>query len=89
MYQDPNQVQRQASQRVPGTPSRRELVTALDLEQHLEEHVKDLSTRQTTPQAWSQQDYWSLVTFMLIAHGANVPASGVNADNASNVTIRP
>ena len=41
------------------------------------------------PGSLGSQDYWKIVTFMLIAHGASVPPEGVDAQNAPSVTIRP
>jgi hypothetical protein len=88
LYQDPNQVQRQAAQRVPGRPSRPELVTALDLRDHLQRHLAQLPREQATARVTSEADYWAIVTFMLIAHDADVPQAGVTPDNAATTMIR-
>ena len=36
----------------------------------------------------SPEDYWAVVNFLLLGHGAPVPAGGVNEGNAANVRVR-
>lgn len=33
-------------------------------------------------------DYWAIVTFMVVAHGGQVPAAGLTRDNAASVRLR-
>lgn len=38
-------------------------------------------------QRLSDDDYWALVNFMLLAHGARVPDEGVASANAASVRL--
>ena len=87
LYQDPNQVQRQNQDRVPGVASRVEFMTALDLYGYVQQHTAELK-RPAGALTPSDEQLWELVTFMLIAHGSNVPAGEVSAANAPQVLIR-
>ena len=79
---DPVQLQMQAQSRPPGAPSRNPLRTAQDLFDYLSKHKPDASVGSLTP-----PDVWALVTFVLIAHGSQVPPGGVTAENASRISI--
>jgi hypothetical protein len=37
--------------------------------------------------ALSPEDYWAIVTFMLFAHGVEVPPEGVTEANAGSVNL--
>src|SRR6185436_5469783 len=50
VYQDPNQVQRQNENRVPGVASRPEFVTALDLYDYLRQHANGMKRPAVAPQ---------------------------------------
>ena len=95
LYQDPNQVQRQNQDRVPGKASRPEFVTALDLYDYLRQHANGMKRPTVAPQltetgarALTEEECWALVSFMLIAHGSNVPEQEISAANARDVLIR-
>jgi len=79
---DPVQLQMQSQTRPPGAPSRKPLQTAQDLFDYLNGHKPEASLRSLTP-----AELWTLVTFVLIAHGSQVPAGGVTPENASRVSI--
>jgi mono/diheme cytochrome c family protein len=79
---DPQQLQLQAQTRPPGAASRKPLKTAQDLYDYLSRHTPNDSLRSLTP-----ADLWAVVTFMLIAHGSQVPAAGVTAENAATILI--
>jgi hypothetical protein len=79
---DPQQLQMQAQSRPPGAPSRGPFRTAQDLFDYLNRHKLDASSGPLNP-----PDLWALVTFMLIAHGTQVPAGGVTPENASQISI--
>jgi mono/diheme cytochrome c family protein len=79
---DPVQLQMQAQTRPPGAPSRGPLRTAKDLHDYLSQHHPDEGTRSLTP-----ADLWGVVTFMLVAHGSQVPEAGITPDNAASVAI--
>jgi cytochrome c len=36
----------------------------------------------------SEEDYWAVVNFILLGHGAPVPAGGVNEGNAASVPLK-
>jgi hypothetical protein len=36
----------------------------------------------------SEEEYWAIVSFMLIAHGSNVPPEEISVANAHDVLIR-
>lgn len=36
----------------------------------------------------SPDDYWALVSFMLVRHGVAVPSGGITAENAASVPLR-
>jgi mono/diheme cytochrome c family protein len=79
---DPQQLQMQAQSRPPGAPSRGPLRTAQDLFDYLSQHKPDARQGPQSP-----PDVWALVTFVLIAHGSQVPAGGVTPENASGISI--
>lgn len=87
LYQDPNQVQRQNQQRVPGMASRIEFVTAQNLFDYLKLHVTQVKKPAGAPEL-SEPDFWAIVNFVLIAHGSEVPPGEITPDNAANVLIR-
>jgi cytochrome c len=81
---DPEQLRIRQQTRPAGAPWRDPFRTAQDLFGFLKTHP---AKKRAEPVAAA--DYWALVTFMLAAHGSAVPADGVNADNATSVTIQP
>jgi len=87
LYQDPNQVQRQNQDRVPGAASRTEFVTANDLYGYLRQHVSTVKRPAGAAQL-NEEECWSVVNFMLIAHGSDVPEQEISAANARDVLIR-
>lgn len=79
---DPQQLQLQSQTRPPGAPSRAPLRNAKDLYDYLGQHHPDEGTRSLTP-----ADLWGVVSFVLIAHGSQVPEAGVTPENAATVAI--
>ena len=95
LYQDPNQVQRQNQDRVPGLATRAEFVTARDLYDYVWQHAPKVKQVNTARQAkegsaapLTEEDCWALVNFMLVAHGSSVPEQEISAANARDVLIR-
>jgi hypothetical protein len=94
VYQDPNQMQRQNQNRVPGVASRSEFVTALDLYNYLRQHENGMAPAaaprlgEAAAPPLTEEQCWALVNFILIAHGSNVPAEEISAANARDVLIR-
>lgn len=87
LYQDPQQIQRQAQLRVPGAPSRIELVTALDVHDYLKVHMS-LVRKPASVGELTDEEIWSIVNFLLIAQGSEVPEPGISPANAATVRIR-
>jgi hypothetical protein len=87
LYQDPQQIQRQAQLRVPGAASRPEFVTADDVFQYLQRHRSDVIKPDTGLDV-SDQELWAILSFVLVAHGSQVPDTGVSPANASSVLLR-
>jgi mono/diheme cytochrome c family protein len=85
-FSDPQTLQEEARFRPAGAPSRDPFRTAQDVHGFV-------STRMPLPnqRAGSLQPeaYWALVSFILIAHGSQVPEGGVNAANASSISVQP
>jgi hypothetical protein len=67
-----------------GVPMREPFRTAGDLYNYVSRHMPEKQ-----PGSLSSEEYWNLVSFVLIAHGATVPPGGVQAQNASSVRIHP
>jgi len=68
----------------PGEPTRPALRTAEDLFAYVS---KWMPLPQERIGSLKPEDYWAVVNYLLIANGSAVPASGVNAGNASTVPI--
>lgn len=86
LYQDPQQIQRQAQLRLPGAPSRIELVTALDVYDYLKSHMS-MVRKPTSVGELTDEELWGVVSFLLIARGSDVPAAGISPANAASVSI--
>jgi hypothetical protein len=79
---DPALLQLQSQKRPPGVPSRQPFHTAQDLIDYLAQHSPGENQR-----ALTADELRALVTFMLLAHGSQVPSDGVTAANASRISI--
>lgn len=79
---DPVQLQMQSQTRPPGAPSRGAFHNAQDLFDYLSQHMPEQSLHSLTP-----PELWGVVTFMLVAHGSQVPAGGVTPENAARSAI--
>lgn len=83
-----NNAQQQAGDttRPPGAPTRDPFRTAQDVFSYV-------STRMPLPKSRAgtlkPEEYWAIVSFMLIAHGSAVPDGGLTAANAASVAIAP
>jgi mono/diheme cytochrome c family protein len=87
IYQDAAQRQRQNQQRVPGAASRIEFVSAKDLHDYIAVHVPNVRRPDGSTDV-NDGEIWALVSFMLIAHGSEVPAGEISPANAADVLIR-
>jgi len=86
LYQDPQQIQRQAQLRVPGAASRPEFLSAKDVYEYLERHRTEVIKPDTGVDV-SDAELWAILSFVLIAHGSQVPDTGLSPENASAVLI--
>jgi cytochrome c5 len=87
LYQDPQQIQRQAQLRVPGVASRPEFVTANDVFHYLQRHRTEVIKPDTGIDV-SDNELWAVLTFVLIAQGSAVPEAGLSPENAASVPLR-
>ena len=62
---------------------RPEFVSAQNLQSYLAYHMPKIERAPMT-----DEDYWDVVQFMLIAHGSQVPAEGLSPSNGSKVAIQ-
>lgn len=85
LFQDPNQVQRQNQDRVPGVASRPEFVTAQDVQAYVKQHLGKVKDGASDV---SEEDSYAILNFLLIAHGSNVPTEEISAVNARDIPIR-
>jgi mono/diheme cytochrome c family protein len=82
MVTDPQQLQIVQQTRPQGAPWRDPFRTAQDMFDFVKIHLPKNRTAQM-----KSDDYWAVVTFIFAARGADVPASGINADNAREFPI--
>jgi cytochrome c5 len=87
LYQDPQQIQRQAQLRVPGAASRPEFVNANDVFQYLQRHRSEVIKPDTGLDV-SDSELWAILSFVLVANGSQVPDTGISPANAGSVLIR-
>jgi hypothetical protein len=66
------------------TLTRRAFRTARDVHGYLVQHMPKV--RQTEPPP-SEEEYWAVVSFLIVANGSDIPPSGVDATNADFVTV--
>jgi mono/diheme cytochrome c family protein len=79
------QAQYRSNEQTMGADPRKQFKTAQDLFAYV-------STQMPLPKSkvgsLSAEQYWSIVNFMLVSHGVDVPADGVNAGNAASIDIQ-
>jgi hypothetical protein len=79
---DPQQIMIAQQTRPEGAPWRDPFRNAQDLFNFVKIHLpKDRTAQMKT------DDYWAVVTFIFAVRGADVPAGGINADNARDLPI--
>jgi hypothetical protein len=79
---DPQMIQIQAQTRPAGAPRRDPFRTAQDLYNYTSTHMPKERAAQL-----KDADYWGIVTFVLAAQGAAVPAQGVGPADAAKIPI--
>jgi cytochrome c5 len=78
-------VSQSQNQQPPGYQSRGPLRTAEDLYAYVSHAMPKPQARAGS---LKPDEYWAVVNFMLVAHGAVVPAEGVTEANAKSVSIK-
>jgi mono/diheme cytochrome c family protein len=81
---DPELLRLQAQSRPAGAPWRDPFRTAQDVYNYVSEKMPLPADRAGS---LSEEEYWSIINFMLLAHGVAVPPEGVTAANASSVKL--
>jgi len=81
---DPELLKLQAQSRPAGAPWRDPFRSAQDVYNYVSEKMP-LPADQAG--SLSEADYWSILNFMLRAHGVALPPEGVSAQNASSVKL--
>lgn len=79
---DPNEQALRQQLNPGGMPSRQPFKTAQDLYEYT--RLKMPSKRAGT---LTNDDYWAVINFMLVAHGVKIPDKGIDAGNAREVVI--
>jgi mono/diheme cytochrome c family protein len=83
---DPELLRFRARARPAGAPWRDPFRTAEDV-------FRFVSTNMPQPAekagSLRPEEYWAIVNFMLVAHGVDVPPSGITEQNASSVKLHP
>lgn len=82
-FTDPQAIQTQVQSLPPGTPTREPFITAQDVYDYVSKHMPE-DAKQLSP-----EENWAVITFLLAGHGVAVPDGGVNAGNASKVSVQP
>ncbi len=81
---NPGQVRTQKLTQVTGAASRAPFRTAADVYQYI-------STRMPMPAkdagSLTEQEYWAILSYMLVSHGVQMPEGGVNQANAASVKL--
>ncbi len=84
----PQQQLRRRGMAIPGVSlDREEFVTADDLYDYVAHHRRWVS--HCCRELLDNDQYWAIVSYMLVAHGSNVPPGGVDPSNAKTVAIKP
>jgi mono/diheme cytochrome c family protein len=81
---DPESLRLEAQSRPAGAPWRDPFRTARDLYDFISKKMPMPAKKAGT---LSEEDYWAIVNFMLLAHGIQVPQQGVTRANASSVKL--
>lgn len=84
-FSDPQALEEEARARPAGAPSRDPFRTAADLHRYVSQEMPLPRKRAGSLAA---AEYWSVVSFMLVAHGVAVPEGGVDAANATAVPLK-
>ena len=81
---DPSELKLRESTRPAGAPKREPFNTAQDVYNYISKRMPMKAAGSLRP-----DEYWAILNFMLVAHGAAVPDGGINASNAATVKVSP
>lgn len=81
---DPEYLRLQAQKRPLGAPWRDPFRTARDLHGYVS---RNMPLPKEKVGSLSAEEYWAIIHFMLVAHGVEVPAEGITAENAVSVKL--
>jgi hypothetical protein len=81
---DPEALRLEAQSRPAGAPWRDPFRNAQDLHGFVS---RNMPLPKERAGSLSEEDYWAIVNFMLLAHGVDVPPEGVTRANASAVKL--
>jgi mono/diheme cytochrome c family protein len=82
-FSDPQTLEEEARVRPAGTPSRPPFRTADDVFKYVSSEMPEGS-----PGSLSDQENWAVLSFMLAAHGVELPDNGVNSNNAASIKLK-
>jgi hypothetical protein len=81
-FTDPSELKLRESTRPAGAPKRDPFNTAQDVFNYISKNMPMKAAGSLKP-----DEYWAIISFVLIAHGMAIPADGINANNASSVAM--
>jgi mono/diheme cytochrome c family protein len=81
---DPESLRLRAQTRPAGAPWRDPFRTVDDVFRYVSKYMPQPKEKAGTLQP---EEYWAIINFMMVAHGVQVPADGINAQNASSVKL--
>lgn len=81
-FADPSELKLRESARPAGAPKREPFNTAQNVYDYISKRMPMKAAGSLRP-----DEYWAILNFMLVAHGATVPAGGINASNAATVKV--
>ena len=84
-FSDPQTLEEEARARPAGAPSRPPFRTAADLQSYV---CSAMPLPKENVGSLSDGECWAIVSFMLAAHGVELPANGLNANNAATIKIK-
>lgn len=84
-FTDPQEIDQQVHTRPPGTPTREAFNNAGDVFNYVSKNMPKGDLAGTL----KPEEYWAVVTFILTAHGVQLPPEGVTPQNAESIGLEP
>lgn len=84
-FTDPQEIDQQVQTRPPGTPTREAFNNAGDVFNYVSKNMPKGDLAGTL----KPEEYWAVVTFILTAHGVQLPPGGVTPQNAESISLEP